>query len=149
MRRVRHKTSHSNLPGIRIPAQARGLGGLGICPRWHGARQQDHGRELQPEASLRTGSYRGTEAAGVQNGRRPARVPSLVHIRTVMTALETFISQAAARSRERTEPADCVLLLAPLMLDLIEHAKTFLQPQHYRSETGSYARNLIYKASTK
>ena len=66
-----------------------------------------------------------------------------------MTALETFISQAASRSRERTEPADCVLVLAPLMLDLIEHAHTFLQPQHYRSDTSSYARNLIYKASTK
>jgi predicted metal-dependent enzyme (double-stranded beta helix superfamily) len=63
-----------------------------------------------------------------------------------MTALQTFISQAAARSRERTEPADCVLSLAPLMLDLIEHADTFLQPQHYRSDTGGYARNLIYKA---
>lgn len=61
-------------------------------------------------------------------------------------ALENFISQAAARSRERTEPADCVLALAPLMLDLIEHAGTFLQPQHYRSDPDNYARNLIYKA---
>jgi 3-mercaptopropionate dioxygenase len=61
-------------------------------------------------------------------------------------ALETFISEAAARSRERNEPADCVLVLAPLMLDLIEHAHDFLQPQHYRSDTGSYTRNLIYKA---
>jgi predicted metal-dependent enzyme (double-stranded beta helix superfamily) len=32
------------------------------------------------------------------------------------------------------------------MLDLIEHADTFLQPQHYRSGTSSYTRNLIYKA---
>ena len=63
-----------------------------------------------------------------------------------MTVLETFIYQAATRSHERTEPADCVLVLAPLMLDLIAHADTFLQPQHYRSDTGSYARNLIYKA---
>jgi predicted metal-dependent enzyme (double-stranded beta helix superfamily) len=61
-------------------------------------------------------------------------------------ALESFISQAASRSRERTEPADCVLVLAPLMLDLIEHAETFLQPQHYRSDTVSYTRNLVYKA---
>ena len=61
-------------------------------------------------------------------------------------ALDSFISQAASRSRERTEPADCVLVLAPLMLDLIEHAETFLQPQHYRSDTVSYTRNLVYKA---
>ena len=61
-------------------------------------------------------------------------------------AFETFISEAAARSRERTEPADCVLVLAPLMLDLIEHAHGFMQPQHYRSDTGGYTRNLIYRA---
>jgi 3-mercaptopropionate dioxygenase len=63
-----------------------------------------------------------------------------------MTALESFISQAAMRSAERTDPADCVIDLAPLMLDLIERADSFLQPQHYRSDTGGYARNLIYKA---
>jgi predicted metal-dependent enzyme (double-stranded beta helix superfamily) len=63
-----------------------------------------------------------------------------------MTALERFITTAAARSRERTEPADCVLALAPLMLDLVESADTFLQPQHYRSDAGGYTRNLIYKA---
>jgi predicted metal-dependent enzyme (double-stranded beta helix superfamily) len=62
-------------------------------------------------------------------------------------ALEAFIFEAAARSRERTEPADCVLALAPLMLDLIEQAHAFLQPQHYRSDASSYARNLIYKTS--
>jgi predicted metal-dependent enzyme (double-stranded beta helix superfamily) len=61
-------------------------------------------------------------------------------------ALESFISQAATRGRERAEPADCVLALAPLMLDLIEHAGTFLQPQHYRSDPANYTRNLIYRA---
>jgi len=61
-------------------------------------------------------------------------------------ALESFISQATTRSRARTEPADCVLVLAPLMLDLIEHAETFLQPQHYRSDATGYTRNLVYKA---
>jgi predicted metal-dependent enzyme (double-stranded beta helix superfamily) len=64
----------------------------------------------------------------------------------VIDLLETFISQAATRSREHTEPAACVLVLAPLMLTLIEHAQSFLQPQHYRSDTGSYTRNLIYRA---
>lgn len=59
-------------------------------------------------------------------------------------ALESFIAQAAARSRLQPEPADCVLALAPLMLDLIEHAGTFLEPQHFRSSEASYTRNLIY-----
>src|SRR5678815_693376 len=62
-------------------------------------------------------------------------------------ALEAFIASAAARSRERTDPAECVLALAPLMLELLEHAHAFLQPQHYRSDAGGYARNLIHRAS--
>ena len=37
-------------------------------------------------------------------------------------ALDTFIAQAMARSRAAADPADCVQALAPLMLDLIEHA---------------------------
>ncbi len=62
-------------------------------------------------------------------------------------ALESFIAQAAARSCSHPDPADCVLALAPLMLDLIEHAGTFLEPQHYRSTSAGYTRNLIYQAS--
>lgn len=62
------------------------------------------------------------------------------------TALEQFITQAVARSSEQTEPADCVLALAPLMFDLIEHAQSFLQPQHYKSDASGYTRNLIYEA---
>jgi len=62
------------------------------------------------------------------------------------SALEAFIRQADARSREQAEPADCVLALAPLMFDLLDHAKTFLLPQHYRSDPGAYSRNLIYEA---
>jgi predicted metal-dependent enzyme (double-stranded beta helix superfamily) len=61
-------------------------------------------------------------------------------------ALRSFVSEAAARSRARAEPADCVLALAPLMLDLIEQAQSFLQPQHYRSSPQGYSRNLIYDA---
>jgi len=64
----------------------------------------------------------------------------------ISPALERFISQAVAQSRARAEPADCVLALAPLMLDLIDQAGTFLEPQHYRSDTGNYARNLVYDA---
>lgn len=61
-------------------------------------------------------------------------------------ALEAFIAEASARSHRQPDPADCVLALAPLMLDLIDHAGTFLQPQHYRSSNTGYARNLIYDA---
>jgi predicted metal-dependent enzyme (double-stranded beta helix superfamily) len=62
------------------------------------------------------------------------------------TALEAFIAQAAARSRQQPDPADCVLALAPLMLDLIDQAGTFLEPQHYRDSATGYTRNLIFDA---
>ena len=61
-------------------------------------------------------------------------------------ALEGFIAQAIARSRQQPDPADCVLALAPLMLDLIDQVGTFLEPQHYRSSTAGYTRNLVYDA---
>jgi len=61
-------------------------------------------------------------------------------------ALETFIARATAASREAHHPADCVLALAPLMLDLIEHAGSFLAPDHYRSDPQTYTRNLVYDA---
>jgi predicted metal-dependent enzyme (double-stranded beta helix superfamily) len=62
------------------------------------------------------------------------------------TALQSFIAEAAARSRAQPDPADSVLALAPLMFDLIEHAGTFLEAQHYRSSPSGYTRNLIYDA---
>jgi predicted metal-dependent enzyme (double-stranded beta helix superfamily) len=65
----------------------------------------------------------------------------------ISTALQRFISQAVVRSREQVAPADCVLALAPLMLDLIAQAGTFLEPQHYRSDPLSYARNLVFDAA--
>ena len=61
-------------------------------------------------------------------------------------ALDHFITQSLERSRALRDPADCVLALAPLMLDLIDAAGTFLEPQHYRSDPDHYARNLIYAA---
>lgn len=62
------------------------------------------------------------------------------------SALEAFVSQATTHACGHSEPADCVLALAPLMLELIERAATFLEPQHYRSDPNHYARNLIYDA---
>ena len=64
----------------------------------------------------------------------------------ISRALETFIAQATARSRLQPDPADCVLALAPLMLDLIDEAGTFLEPGHYRSSAANYTRNLIFDA---
>lgn len=61
-------------------------------------------------------------------------------------ALVDFIAQARERSREHAGAADCVIALAPLMLELIEQAGSFLQPQHYRSGPAGYTRNLIYEA---
>ena len=61
-------------------------------------------------------------------------------------ALDQFITQATGRSRALPDPADCVLALAPLMLDLIGQAGSFLEPRHYQSDPAHYARNLIYAA---
>lgn len=61
-------------------------------------------------------------------------------------ALESFITQASAQSRHTADPASCVLALAPLMLDLIDQAGSFLEPRHYRSSTAGYTRNLVYAA---
>ncbi|HEY9102052.1 hypothetical protein [Chitinimonas sp.] len=61
-------------------------------------------------------------------------------------ALQRFIDQANSRSCQQPDPADCVLALAPLMLDLIDQASSFLEPQHYRSSPETYSRNLIYSA---
>jgi len=62
------------------------------------------------------------------------------------SALEDFISRAVSRTRENPDPADCVCSLAPLMLDLIGEAQTFLEPRHYLSDPAHYARNLVYNA---
>ena len=60
--------------------------------------------------------------------------------------LDRFIANATERSRQPAAPADCVLSIAPLMLELLEGAGTFLQPAHFRSDPDHYARNLIHAA---
>ena len=62
------------------------------------------------------------------------------------TSLSCFIEKAATVSCGGSEPADCVLALAPSMLALIAQAEAFLEPRHYRSEPHGYARNLVYCA---
>jgi len=63
-----------------------------------------------------------------------------------MHALRNFIEQATAITRDHTDPADCVLVLAPLMLALAEEAPGFLLPQHYQSHPDHYSRNLVHDA---
>jgi 3-mercaptopropionate dioxygenase len=58
--------------------------------------------------------------------------------------LEQFISRVIQQSRELSEPADCVLALAPLMLELIDNCDSFLEPRHFHSDPHNYSRNLIY-----
>lgn len=60
--------------------------------------------------------------------------------------LERFIAEAARSSRPESDPADCVLAVAPLMLDLIEQAGSFLEPRHLRSSPDGYTRNLVFSA---
>ena len=60
--------------------------------------------------------------------------------------LANFVSQAKACCECHAEPADCVLALAPLMLELLDDSATFLQLQHFRSDPQHYARNLVYDA---
>ena len=62
-----------------------------------------------------------------------------------MTDLDAFVSRATALTRGLEEPADCVLALAPLMLELIGQTSQFLTAQHYRSDPDHYARNLVYR----
>jgi predicted metal-dependent enzyme (double-stranded beta helix superfamily) len=60
--------------------------------------------------------------------------------------LESIVARATALARDRADAADCVLALAPLVLELLERATTFLEPRHYRSDPSHYARNLVYAA---
>ncbi len=60
--------------------------------------------------------------------------------------LDHFIADARAIAGRLADPADCVQALAPLMLDLAQHADTFLAPTHFRSDPNHYARNLVFAA---
>ena len=61
-------------------------------------------------------------------------------------ALTKFIAESIRLSHENPDPADSVVALAPLMLELIDAAGTFLEAQHYASHPDHYARNLVYAA---
>ena len=56
--------------------------------------------------------------------------------------LRKYIS--AMRERVAGEAADCVVAVAPLMKELLAHAKDILGPEHYRGHPEHYARNPIH-----
>ncbi|WP_152223712.1 cysteine dioxygenase family protein [Pseudomonas sp. SCB32] len=60
--------------------------------------------------------------------------------------LARFIEHAVELSHAESEPCQCVLALAPSMMELIDHAEDFLEPEHYRADPAHYSRNLIYCA---
>jgi predicted metal-dependent enzyme (double-stranded beta helix superfamily) len=61
--------------------------------------------------------------------------------------LESLVSKAGALARDRDDPVDCVLVLAPLMLEIVERATTFLDARHYRADPSHYARHRVYAAA--
>jgi predicted metal-dependent enzyme (double-stranded beta helix superfamily) len=60
--------------------------------------------------------------------------------------LDRFIADCEAAAAAHAEPADCVQAVAPLMERLLDGDKSFLKPEHYRSDPQHYARNAIYIA---
>jgi 3-mercaptopropionate dioxygenase len=60
--------------------------------------------------------------------------------------LDKFIADCSAVAAKCQDPADCVLAVAPLMEQLLEGDRSYLRPEHFRSDPGHYARNAIYIA---
>lgn len=61
-------------------------------------------------------------------------------------ALQAFIGQALVDGAAQADPSDAVLAIAPLMMRLLQHAGSFLRPEHLRSGPAGYTRNLIHAA---
>ena len=60
--------------------------------------------------------------------------------------LEKFIQDCETETAAHAELADTVRAITPLMYRLISGARDFLKPEHFQSEAGHYARNLVYAA---
>lgn len=58
--------------------------------------------------------------------------------------LERFITDTHAIIAREPEAADRVIAVAPLMRDLLQEAREFLRPEHFRSEPDHYTRNAIH-----
>jgi predicted metal-dependent enzyme (double-stranded beta helix superfamily) len=61
-------------------------------------------------------------------------------------ALQAFIDEALAQAAAHADPSDAVLAIAPLMMRLLQHAGSFLRPEHLHSSEAGYTRNLIHAA---
>ncbi len=60
--------------------------------------------------------------------------------------LQDFIRDSEAETATHTELADTVRAIAPLMHRLLSGPRDFLEPRHFQSDAGHYARNLVYAA---
>ena len=60
--------------------------------------------------------------------------------------LDEFVGDCEAVASANSEAADCVLAVAPLMERLLDGDKSFLKPEHFRSDPAHYARNAVYIA---
>lgn len=58
--------------------------------------------------------------------------------------LDEFISDCSSVAARHCDPADCVMAVAPLMERLLDGDRSFLRPEHVRSDPNHYARNAIY-----
>jgi predicted metal-dependent enzyme (double-stranded beta helix superfamily) len=58
--------------------------------------------------------------------------------------LEQFIVDCHLIGTANTEPADCVLAILPLMERLVCGDRSFVRPEHLRSDPDHYNRNAIY-----
>ncbi|MEN9628931.1 MAG: hypothetical protein RJA10_2158 [Pseudomonadota bacterium] len=61
-------------------------------------------------------------------------------------ALQAFIDEALAHAAAHADPSDAVLAIAPLMMRLLQHAGSFLRPEHFQGSDAGYSRNLIHAA---
>lgn len=58
--------------------------------------------------------------------------------------LDMFVKECREKIAVGRTPADCVETIAPSMYNLLNGDKSFLKPEHFRSDPGHYARNAIY-----
>lgn len=59
-------------------------------------------------------------------------------------ALDRFLGDAHAVIARQEDAADRVAMIAPLMRSLLDSDRSFLQPEHFRSNAQHYERNAIH-----
>jgi predicted metal-dependent enzyme (double-stranded beta helix superfamily) len=60
--------------------------------------------------------------------------------------LQAFIADCRACASRHAQPAIAVEAIAPVMHAFMRGAERFLKPEHFRADTGHYARNAIFIA---